>query len=79
MRGSMIVLGGLAMVGATFALTPQAVRSDVAERTNLPETVYLEAERQLGYFINWALSDGERPKRDGDTRENDDQGDGLQA
>ncbi len=79
MRGSMFVLGGLAMVGATFALTPQAVRSDVAERTNLPENVYLEAERQLGYFINWALSDGERPKRDQDTRENDDQEDGLQA
>jgi len=39
MRGSMIVLGGLAMVGATFALTPQAVRSDVADRNNMPENV----------------------------------------
>lgn len=79
MRGSMFVLAGVALVGSAFALTPQAVRSDMVERTTLPENVYLEAERQLGYFINWALSDGERPKRDENSQDNDERDDTFEA
>jgi hypothetical protein len=64
MRGGLTILAGAVAAAGAFALCPSAIRADMAERTGVPEHVYLEAERQLTVFINWARNDGARPGRD---------------
>ncbi len=62
MRGGFYIL--LAGIGATAGVLacPEPVRQDFAERTAIPEHVYVEAERQIDMFVAWVRNDDQQPE-----------------
>lgn len=61
MKSGLLILVGVLGAAVLVMGCPQSLRNDMAERTALPDHVYVEAERQLSIFVNWARSEGERP------------------
>jgi len=64
MKSGLLILVGALGAAVLVMGCPQTLRDDMAERAALPDHVYVEAERQLSIFVNWARSDGQRPDAD---------------
>lgn len=61
MRTQAIILGSAVAVSLGALSCPASVRTAVVERTQIPDHVYAEAERQLGVFVAWARNDAAVP------------------
>jgi len=61
MKGGLVLLAGAIGAAGLMLICPQSLRNDIAERTTVPDHVYVEADRQLSLFVSWARQDGERP------------------
>ncbi|RKR02705.1 MULTISPECIES: hypothetical protein [Maricaulis] len=62
MKTTAIILGGALAVSLLAVNCPQSVRTAVTERTQIPDHVYEEAERQLDVFVSWARNDANVPQ-----------------
>ena len=61
MKSGLIMFGAAAVVLGGAMACPPSVRSELVERTNIPEHYVLEAERQLDVFVAWLRADNEKP------------------
>ncbi|MFY0637264.1 hypothetical protein [Maricaulis maris] len=61
MRTRAIILGSAVTAALVVANFLPSVGSAVAERTQIPDHVYEEAERQLDVFVTWARNDAAVP------------------
>jgi len=61
MKTTAIILGSALAVSVLAVNCPQNVRDAVSVRTQIPERVYVEAERQLDVFVAWARNDANVP------------------
>ena len=56
------ILTGMAIALSVAAVNcPTPVRSAIVERTQIPDHVYVEAERQMDVFVAWARNDANVP------------------
>ncbi|WP_291844134.1 hypothetical protein [Maricaulis sp.] len=62
MKTTAIILGGTLAVTMLAINCPASVRAAVSERTQIPDHVYEEAERQLDVFVAWARNDANVPQ-----------------
>lgn len=61
MKSGLIMFGAAAVVLGGAMACPPSVRSELVDRTNIPEHYVLEAERQLDVFVAWLRADNEKP------------------
>lgn len=61
MKSGLIMFGVAAVVLGGAMACPPSVRSELVDRTNIPEHYVLEAERQLDVFVAWLRADNEKP------------------
>jgi hypothetical protein len=61
MKSGIIMLGAAAVVLGGAMACPPSVRSELVDRTNIPQHYVLEAERQLDVFVTWLRADGDKP------------------
>ena len=61
MKSGIVAVAAMASVMGILMACPQAVRAEIAERTNVPDHYVLEAERQIEVFVTWLRADEEKP------------------
>ena len=61
MQGGFIAIGAAVLTAGAVVLCPASLRSDIAERTNVPDSYVVEAERQIDMFVSWLRDDAGKP------------------
>jgi len=59
-----LTAGGLM---AAIVLCPDHIRQEASGRVNIPEHVYVEADRQLDMFVSWVKQDSQNPTQSNET------------
>jgi hypothetical protein len=67
MQKGLMLVSGAVIVMATIIVCPESIRADAARRVAVPEHVYVEAERQLDFFISWARQEDQTPEQYADS------------
>lgn len=61
MKSGIFAFGAAAIVLGGAMACPPSVRSDLVDRTNIPQHYLVEAERQIDVFVAWLRADSEKP------------------
>lgn len=64
MKNGIYVLAAVAGAWMIAMACPATVRDQIANATQLPDQVQIEADRQLEMFVSWVRDDGARPVQD---------------
>ena len=64
MKTTALIMGGALAVTLLAVNCPASVRDAVSARTQIPDHVYEEAERQLDVFVSWARNEANVPQMD---------------
>ncbi|WP_339739944.1 hypothetical protein [uncultured Maricaulis sp.] len=64
MKNALLVFAVLASAGVVAAVCPASLREELAQKTQIPESVHLEAGRQVELFVSWVRDDAGRPGAD---------------
>jgi len=62
MKSGLMAAGAAALAAAAVVMCPASVRTEIAERTNVPEGYAAEAERQIDMFVAWLRDDASKPE-----------------
>ena len=69
MKNGGLILATALGLSCSFIAAPSAVKAEIAERVPVPEHVYVEAERQVTLFVNWARNGDTHHDRDLDSQD----------
>jgi len=61
MKNALVMMAVFATAGAAAAACPAELRERVVQHTQIPESVQIEAERQVDLFVSWVRDDAARP------------------
>lgn len=64
MRNTLIMLAVFASAGLAAAVCPANLRDQVVQQAQIPESVQIEASRQVELFVSWVRDDAGRPGAD---------------
>ena len=62
MKTGLLAAGAAALAAGAVIFSPASVRTEIAERTHVPDGYAAEAERQIDMFVAWLRDDGSKPE-----------------
>ncbi|WP_300526813.1 hypothetical protein [Maricaulis sp.] len=64
MKSGLMAAGAAVLAAGAVVLCPASVRTEIAERTSVPEGYAAEAERQIDMFVAWLRDDASKPEQE---------------
>lgn len=69
MKNGLFLIAVIATAWGLAIGCPASVRDQVAQATQIPERIHIEADRQLDMFVSWVRDDTARPVDDSEHRD----------